>query len=636
MKIFKLKAIILSFCIVAGIACKAKNPSEYPSPENIVFYASFTEDKQPEINKTGKPIKWEGKVSLEKDTGVQPGTGTVCLDIDGCGMLDKRVINIDEGTLAFWFYPIGDPLGGSHTYMSWKWNFTWPKAEDKKAYMIISQGWFENAGGESITYGAFSNTFRALSIREMESCHRWVHYAMTWKRQKDGTFQWCLYRNGSDTKSAPGYYPPPSNMKLDSPVYLGVDKGAGSTQRFADGCFNELVFYDKALSGEEIKQILTLNAPDYVKEEINDPFYWAKDFNPAEKQRTKDGILRETRMIFSQGPFLTFQIGKGKKEIMEETIKILDRLKSTGFNAVFPVVWYGAGLWVNSKTFPLAPTYKAYLEKINDTSYDHYSFLIKEAHKRGIEVHSVFTITKAHGNSLGNNIPVWSDFLADSSWYNGYDSKFRDKIVALMIDHIKEYDIDGINLDYIRIQTGLDSKVAAEEYKRLFNRELKMDRYDKNKMAEFTSLCVDDIVERTANKARKINPKVIISADVSPQLQRYGLASNGRNPRDWVNQGWIDVAFNMDYAKIPGITIADLTRQESKRQEAWTFLLGNHDMEEKGWASRSPELLMKQVRYFCGKYGNGIGIYMLKRQSPEQEKQLKEFFKEPAVPFWRK
>ncbi|OGV50230.1 MAG: hypothetical protein A2017_00235 [Lentisphaerae bacterium GWF2_44_16] len=239
MKIFKLKAIILSFCIVAGIACNAKNPSEYPSPENIVFYASFTEDKQPEINKTGKPIKWEGKVSLEKDTGVQPGTGTVCLDIDGCGMLDKRVINIDEGTLAFWFYPIGDPLGGSHSYMSWKWNFTWPEGREQNTYMIISQGWFENAGGQPITWAALCNTFRAISIRKEESRRRWVHYAMTWKRQKDGEFQWCVYRNGEIYRPGQRYYSAPQKMEIVSPVYLGSDKGFGTAERFADGCFND-------------------------------------------------------------------------------------------------------------------------------------------------------------------------------------------------------------------------------------------------------------------------------------------------------------------------------------------------------------------------------------------------------------
>jgi len=373
-----------------------------------------------------------------------------------------------------------------------------------------------------------------------------------------------------------------------------------------------------------------LYAPDSVKKELENPYYWAEDFKPVEKQRTKDGVLRETRMIVDWHWPYTLQGGR------EGIKKTLDRLKAAGFNAIFPGVWYGAGLWVNSKDYPRAPGYEAYLAKLKGDSFDHYKFLVDEAHKRGIEVHSIFTVMKAHGDSKGNNVPVWPKFLADSMWYNGYNPEFRDRIVALMVSHAREYEVDGINLDFIRIQAGLDSAAAAGEYKWLFKRELKPDRNDKNKMAEFTSRCVDDIVVRVSKQTKEIRPEIIISADVAPQLQRYGLASNGRNPRDWVNQGWIDVAFNMDYAKIPGITIADLTRQESKRPEAWTFLLGNHDMEEKGVASRSPELLMKQVRYFCGKYGNGIGIYMLKRQSPEQEKQLKEFFKEPAVPFWQK
>ena len=214
-------------------------------------------------------------------------------------------------------------------------------------------------------------------------------------------------------------------------------------------------------------------------------------------------------------------------------------------------------------------------------------------------------------------------------------------IVNVMLDHVREYEIDGLCYDYIRIQGGLGKKETEEEYKRVYGRNLREDINDPKRMLEFTRYCIDDIVRRTTEGARKIRPDILISMWGRVRLKREGLASNGRNPHIWVEKGWVDVVYNGDYGKRLGIEIMDAARRESSRPYAYVEALGNFDKtgDTEGSIPRDAELLAKQVDYCRKKYndGNGIFVYFYGKLSDEQIKALrKDPFKELAKPHWRR
>jgi hypothetical protein len=620
---------LLAGLLLTGISCQPEEKTDTVAPdESVIFYASFRENDQPEINQTNVPVKWEGRTDFKKAEGVD-GKGAMQLGIDGQGIIDSAVVCPDAGTVAFWFRPVGDPMGGSHTYLSWKWDNLWDDgARGGNSYMVISQGWWEDSGAAGTTVGIFNNQiFGNGSFKIAEMSGMWAHFCLTWKRQENGTYEIGFYRNSLGGRKFSKEAPP--SLKVVSPVYLGSDRGSClSTGRRADGYYNDVTFYKRALSDEEIKNLVESKAPRYVIRDIKNPQGWMEDAidKPYKENRDRDGTLLESRVMFAEGNVINYG---GKENILQN----LDRLKKSGYNVYMPLVWHGRGTEYASAKFKQSARYDEFIKKL-PADFNSYQFMVEEAHKRGLEIHSAFAVMMG-----GKEKAAYPEFFAskDGEWNNGYDPKFRDLIVGIMLEHVEKYEVDGISLDFIRLQAGLDTDAAAQEYKRMYGRDLKQDRRDSERMAEFGSACVEDIIKRVRDGAKKIRPRIVVSCAVSAQTKSHGLAGNGRNPLRWINRDLMDVAFVMDYGKRLGIEVLDAARKDSKNPDAWIEGLGNYDWEGGKCGPRDPELFCKLVDYTRRKYGNGIFTYFWSYLSDEQIEALRKGpFKELAKPHWPK
>lgn len=603
---------------------KAEPADTFPAKKNIVFYASFNKTKQPEFNKFKTPIKWHGVAGIKNEQSLT-GKGAMRLGIGGYGEIDKQTINVTSGTIGFWFKPVGDPVGDSHTYISWGW-------ESKGyPYMVFSKGWFENdpsAGGKDLTYYIFNIKNGVLTAdRTNLRVGEWTFYTISWDTTPKGKFLIKLYQNGKESISRLCSFPKGSQVK--TPIYLGGDVAVvNSKKRWADGFFNDFIIYNKALSDYQVKELFNVKAksPLVKKSYLHNPASWMEKFSnkkPREK-RDKKGNLLESRVIFAEGTLFQYY-SKAKMK------KALDRIQYAGFNVYKPMPWHGGGMQCESGVVKLKKRYKKFKE--NNPGRDSYKELVDEIHKRGMEIHPSFTIMLARPNCL----PQFK--LKGTRFFNGYDPKFRNIIVKIVLDHVKRYNVDGIDLDYVRLPAiGIDTLIAEREYKRIYGRDLTKDRKNRDRMAKFTGHCVNDIVKRISEGARKIRPKIIISISSHIQPKSWGLPANGRNNSLWIEKGWIDIAYNMDYKQRLGIELMDKVRAESKKPYANVELIGNYDYRNGKVVPRNGKLLADIVDFCRRKYndGNGIGIYLLKQLTDAQIKALRKGpFKELAKPSWR-
>ncbi len=158
----------------------------------------------------------------------------------------------------------------------------------------------------------------------------------------------------------------------------------------------------------------------------------------------------------------------------------LDRLKSAGIDNIFLETYYHGKTIFPSKTmeaYGFIPQYEQFV------GIDPLEIWIREAHKRGMKVHTWFETFYA-GNqnpdtnpqsilamnpSWGNKTQKDADLLTPSrstSEHNGYfldpaNPYVQDFLVKLLEEIITRYKPDGINLDYIRYPNCISSNESA-------------------------------------------------------------------------------------------------------------------------------------------------------------------------------
>lgn len=515
----------------------------------------------------------------------------------------QDIVNGFEGTVTLWVRPhwLSDSPG-SHAFVSFRW------ASPKPAYFALSRGWWESYGGTGLTYFIGNNEEATNTVRKIYyNPGKWVHLACTWKTGSNGYTK--LYVNGYMVErrdpAAEGKQPWLPYV-AEANLFIGSDKGAGDLEnnRWADSDIDEFAVFKRAMKDDEIARIY---------ESIGKPTYL-----PI---RDTDGTILQSRVIADEG------IGWMTSDGAAETIA---RIKRAGFNVYIPCIWHGQGT-----RYPSALA----VPELGKTFHnDPLKRLIDLAHSNGIEVHPWFTIALRQRS-------FYKDFYDSGTPADAFDvhkPAFRKFIADLVIDVVQRYDVDGINLDYIRTLGICTSMDCQNDYSRQFGRDLTFDiKHPKPDgtlephLQKWQDEAIAAIVREIRDRAKAIRPQIIISVDGHPSLRP---SEEGRQDLSWANSGLIDIAFNMDYRKIPDYEYLNYITTRFNEPQKLIQMLGNYEAISRGRIEpRDPELVAKSIEYTLSRSPHGVGLYLYQLLTEDQIRAIfKGPFKDQAKPHWKR
>jgi len=242
--------------------------------------------------------------------------------------------------------------------------------------------------------------------------------------------------------------------------------------------------------------------------------------------------------------------------------KLLDSAAAANFNLIFPETFYkGISLIPDNELFTQDPRFKSWQE-------DPLQVLIEEASKRNMEVHPwVWVFNENTSGSPGRILiehPEWANenikgevvSYHNSTWLSPARDDVRDYLQQRYIYLVENYELDGINLDYIRFPEEYRGSFGYDQLSvQKFKEKYELDPFQiKSGSSEFSlwnqyrENLVTEMVRETTEKLRRIDPGLLISADVIPGRDeaRYRALQNWSY---WLREGYLDFVLPMTYTE---------------------------------------------------------------------------------------
>lgn len=311
----------------------------------------------------------------------------------------------------------------------------------------------------------------------------------------------------------------------------------------------------------------------------------------------------------------------------------LKRVKEAGFNVYVPTVWQGRGTTWPSKYAQWDPT----VGNRSRDRFDPLAYVIAKAHEMGLEVHPWFTVVLRWYPDSFLNLALPDVFEGKLGAFDVHNPAFRRFITSLIEEVVTNYDVDGINLDYIRAMGLCRSKECAHEYLIKYGRDLTMDSIAFRALPagvptlfEYQADAVSGLVKQISDAVRNVKPSIMISADVHPELtEQPRFLVQGQKSIDWVNRGLVDVLFRMDYHRAIDVQATESVRTHLKYPDSLTQLICNmstddelapgqkHFAREGKWFADT--IAMIQTRW----PKTGVAVYFYKYLSDDQIAALK-------------
>jgi len=172
-------------------------------------------------------------------------------------------------------------------------------------------------------------------------------------------------------------------------------------------------------------------------------------------------------------------------------------------------------------------------------------------------VHPLFTVTYRTREFM----PQFHDPGTPPGAFDIHQPGFRRFIVELMLEVVRRYDVDGINLDYIRSQGVCVSRGCTQDYAEKTKRDVFADkkysdtrpnalgqyREEWESLRGWNNAAVSAVVQDFAEQAHRAKPKLIVSVDSISENREFRV--QGADALDWANRGWVDVIYHMDYGQ---------------------------------------------------------------------------------------
>ncbi len=267
-------------------------------------------------------------------------------------------------------------------------------------------------------------------------------------------------------------------------------------------------------------------------------------------------------------------IVKAKSE--SDLAEIFDRMAAGGINTVFFET-------VNA-SYPIYPSRVAPEQNPLVRGWDPLRAAVKLAHQRGMELHAwawIFAAANQRHNQILNQPvdylgpvlsirPDWG--ITDKKgnlfdYSSGYKKAFFDPanprvqnyLLSLLEEIATNYDVDGIQLDYIRYpfqdprvnQTfgyGKSSRWLFKQMTGVDPIEMKPNHPLWSQWTGFRSRQVDNFVLAASERLKEKRPDLILSAAVFPMPREERLFRLQQHWEKWVQNEWVDIIVLMTYA----------------------------------------------------------------------------------------
>ncbi|MGI6088101.1 MAG: family 10 glycosylhydrolase [Kiritimatiellia bacterium] len=207
---------------------------------------------------------------------------------------------------------------------------------------------------------------------------------------------------------------------------------------------------------------------------------------------------------------------------------------AAGINTLMGMVLVSDEAFFTSEIFPF---------KLRDEKYDPLAYLVERGHAAGLKVHAVFCVNHRHtafrkwfqetyGVDIGNvyhnadGKPCYQEYAVCMQ-----SEEYHDFIVKLAEEVAHKYQIDGMQLDYIRAKAFCQCPRCATEFQRRFEKSIAA--ADNADWAEFYRPKLGGLVKRVAEVARQHRPEAMMS--VAAAASEDGKAQ-GQFVGDWTRE----------------------------------------------------------------------------------------------------
>lgn len=239
-----------------------------------------------------------------------------------------------------------------------------------------------------------------------------------------------------------------------------------------------------------------------------------------------------------------------------EYINILNKHKLNGMNAVVTQIRPSCDAFYQSAIEPWSEWLTGTQGLAPNPYYDPLTFMIEEAHKRGMEFHAWFNPYRAVVNKNTSSISSTHVSVTHPDWVREYGNlkildpglpQVREYVTSVIIDVVRRYDIDGVHFDdyfYPYPQAGVVFQDSAT-FANYPNGYTNKDDWRRNNVNLLIKMISDSIHAVKPYVKFGISPFGIWKNQSSDPL---GSATSGfesysgiyADSRKWMQEGWLD------------------------------------------------------------------------------------------------
>ncbi|MHA0855583.1 family 10 glycosylhydrolase [Paenibacillus sp. CMAA1364] len=237
----------------------------------------------------------------------------------------------------------------------------------------------------------------------------------------------------------------------------------------------------------------------------------------------------------------------------KEYIQLVDQLQAIGFNSVFVQIRPSGDAFYTSDLVPWSKTLTG--KQGVYPGYDPLQFMIDETHARGMEFHAWFNPFRANtdtstANLASNHVriqhPEWIVATKNQLIINPGIPDARDHVIDVIMEVVRNYNIDGVHLDDYFYPTGV---AFNDDYTfKVFNAQKIISK------ADWRRNNVNQFIQKLNTSIQTVKPQIAFgvspfgvwrnkSVDATGSSTKAGITSYDdyyADVRTWIKNDWID------------------------------------------------------------------------------------------------